>query len=146
MVRHKPTHFPGAAVRGAGALAGHSAGGLHFDGPDVRAPRRACSDAMAHLGAHSRAGACHGCRRSALAGLRARMPACMRLIDKALANNRDLRVAVLSIEQARAQYQIRSADQTPTVNLAATGNAPACIGRRHQQHLHRRPGAHRLGD
>jgi multidrug efflux system outer membrane protein len=43
------------------------------------------------------------------------------LIRLALVNNRDLRVAVLNIEQARAQYQIRRADQFPTVNLGATG-------------------------
>lgn len=45
-----------------------------------------------------------------------------RLIDLALANNRDLRVAVLNIEQVRAQYQIRRADQFPTLNAAATGS------------------------
>ena len=39
-----------------------------------------------------------------------------RLIDTALANNRDLRVAVLNIEQARAQLGIKRADQFPTVN------------------------------
>jgi outer membrane protein, multidrug efflux system len=44
------------------------------------------------------------------------------LIAVALQNNRDLRVAVLNIEQARAQFQIRRADQYPTVNLAATGS------------------------
>jgi outer membrane protein, multidrug efflux system len=43
------------------------------------------------------------------------------LIRLALANNRDLRVAVLNIEQARATWQIRRADQFPTVNLGATG-------------------------
>ncbi|MDO8450981.1 MAG: efflux transporter outer membrane subunit [Rhodoferax sp.] len=43
------------------------------------------------------------------------------LIRLALANNRDLRVAVLNIEQVRATYQIRRADQFPTLNLAATG-------------------------
>jgi len=37
------------------------------------------------------------------------------LITTALADNRDLRVAVLSIEQARAQYDIRRADRYPTV-------------------------------
>ena len=40
-----------------------------------------------------------------------------RLIDVALANNRDLRVAVLNLEQYRAQYQIRRADELP--NLGA---------------------------
>jgi multidrug efflux system outer membrane protein len=44
------------------------------------------------------------------------------LIELALANNRDLRVAILNIEQARAQYQIRRADTLPTVNAAITGN------------------------
>jgi outer membrane protein, multidrug efflux system len=44
------------------------------------------------------------------------------LIDLALTNNRDLRVAVLNIEQARAQYQIRRADQLPTVNLGVSGS------------------------
>jgi outer membrane protein, multidrug efflux system len=44
------------------------------------------------------------------------------LITLTLANNRDLRVATLNIEQVRAQYQIRRADQLPTVNLAASGN------------------------
>ncbi|HWH81615.1 MAG TPA: efflux transporter outer membrane subunit [Burkholderiaceae bacterium] len=42
-------------------------------------------------------------------------PRLKRLIELALANNRDLRVAVLNIEQARAQYQIRRADELPTV-------------------------------
>jgi multidrug efflux system outer membrane protein len=44
------------------------------------------------------------------------------LIALALSNNRDLRVATLNIEQVRAQYQIRRADQFPTLNLAASGN------------------------
>lgn len=44
------------------------------------------------------------------------------LIETALQNNRDLRIAVLNIEQARAQFQIRRADQFPTVNAAFTGS------------------------
>ena len=44
------------------------------------------------------------------------------LIALSLANNRDLRVATLNIEQVRAQYQIRRADQFPSVGLAAAGN------------------------
>ena len=39
------------------------------------------------------------------------------LIDLALQNNRDLRIAVLNIEQARAQYRIQRADQLPSVGL-----------------------------
>ncbi len=45
-----------------------------------------------------------------------------RLIDIALKNNRDLRIAALNIEQARAQYQIRRADQFPTVGIGASGS------------------------
>lgn len=44
------------------------------------------------------------------------------VVQRALTNNRDLRVATLNIEQVRAQYQIQRANQFPTVNLAATGN------------------------
>jgi multidrug efflux system outer membrane protein len=45
------------------------------------------------------------------------------LIHIALRNNRDLRVAVLNIEQARAQYQIQRSYEVPTVTLGATGLA-----------------------
>jgi outer membrane protein, multidrug efflux system len=41
-----------------------------------------------------------------------------RLITLALQNNRDLRLAVLNIELARAQFDIRRADQWPTVSAA----------------------------
>ena len=44
------------------------------------------------------------------------------LIGQALVNNRDLRVAALNIEQARAQYQIRRADQLPAVNGVFSGS------------------------
>lgn len=51
------------------------------------------------------------------------------LIETALANNRDLRVAVLNIAQARAQYDIRSADRFPTVGGTVSGSrAPAPNG------------------
>ena len=48
------------------------------------------------------------------------------VIQLALENNRDLRVAVQNIEQARAQYQIRRADQFPSVGVTggATRSAP----------------------
>jgi len=50
------------------------------------------------------------------------------LIAMALRNNRDLRVAVLNIEQARAQYDIRSADRFPTVNAAINGSRTPATG------------------
>ena len=43
------------------------------------------------------------------------------VIDLALANNRDLRVAVLNIEQSRAQYRIQRAALVPSVAASASG-------------------------
>ena len=48
-------------------------------------------------------------------------PRLRELVALALQGNRDLRLAVLAIEQARAQSQIRNADRLPTVNAQATG-------------------------
>jgi NodT family efflux transporter outer membrane factor (OMF) lipoprotein len=42
------------------------------------------------------------------------------LIRTALANNRDLRVAILNVEQAHTQVDVRRADLLPTINAAAT--------------------------
>src|SRR3989344_1939371 len=47
-------------------------------------------------------------------------PRLRQLIEVALANNRDLRVAVLNIEQARATFQVRRADLYPGVGLAVS--------------------------
>jgi multidrug efflux system outer membrane protein len=55
-------------------------------------------------------------------------PRLRELIALALQNNRDLRVAALNMEQVRAAYQIRRADQFPTLNLAATGNRQPTSG------------------
>ncbi|KVD96530.1 multidrug transporter [Burkholderia stagnalis] len=49
-------------------------------------------------------------------------PRLQRLIDIALKNNRDLRVSVLNIEAARAQYQITRADLFPKLDAVGTGN------------------------
>lgn len=52
------------------------------------------------------------------------------LIEIALRNNRDLRIAVLNIEQARAQYDIRRADRLPTVGVTVgASRAPTAEGR-----------------
>ena len=50
-----------------------------------------------------------------------RDPRLKKIIALALANNRDLRVAVLNVEQSRAQYRIVRADLMPTVNASASG-------------------------
>ncbi|MDO9280014.1 MAG: efflux transporter outer membrane subunit [Polaromonas sp.] len=48
-------------------------------------------------------------------------PQLRKLITVSLTNNRDLRIAVLNIEQTRAQFQISRANQFPTIGAAATG-------------------------
>ena len=43
-----------------------------------------------------------------------------RLIEISLVNNRDLRVAILNIEQARATYRIQRADELPSIGAGLT--------------------------
>ncbi|MBX9755057.1 MAG: AdeC/AdeK/OprM family multidrug efflux complex outer membrane factor, partial [Pseudomonadaceae bacterium] len=51
-----------------------------------------------------------------------RDPAMRQLIDTALQNNRDLRVAALNIEAYRAQYQIQRAELLPAVSANGSGS------------------------
>lgn len=44
------------------------------------------------------------------------------LIARALRNNRDLRIATLNVEAARAQYRIRRADLVPSIEARGTAN------------------------
>jgi multidrug efflux system outer membrane protein len=50
------------------------------------------------------------------------------LITLALQNNRDLRVSILNIEQARAAYQIQRSDRFPAVNAGVTGSRQSTPG------------------
>ncbi len=50
------------------------------------------------------------------------------LINLALANNRDLRVAILNIEQARAAFQIQRAARFPAINAGITANRASTAG------------------
>jgi multidrug efflux system outer membrane protein len=55
--------------------------------------------------------------------------ALQQVITFALAHNRDLRIALLNVELARAQLGLRRADQLPTVNASAGGSrAPNSAG------------------
>jgi multidrug efflux system outer membrane protein len=57
-------------------------------------------------------------------------PRLRRLIETALANNRDLRVAALNVDAYRAQYRIQRADLFPEVDAGASGSrqsAPASV-------------------
>lgn len=55
-------------------------------------------------------------------------PRLQSLIEQALANNRDLRVAVLNVERAQAQYGVQQADRLPTVNTGAGQTATRAPG------------------
>ena len=44
------------------------------------------------------------------------------LLTRALANNRDLRIATLNVEAARAQYRIQRADLVPSIEAQGTAN------------------------
>ena len=46
-----------------------------------------------------------------------------KLIETALANNRDLRIAALNVETMQAQYRIQRANQLPTINAAGQGTS-----------------------
>jgi len=50
------------------------------------------------------------------------------LIEQALANNRDLRVAVLNVQRAQAQYGVQRADQLPSVNAGLGQTAQRVSG------------------
>ncbi len=52
-----------------------------------------------------------------------RDPAPRRLVELALANNRDLRVAALNVERARAQLDVSLADRYPTVGVGISANS-----------------------
>ncbi|WP_324733206.1 AdeC/AdeK/OprM family multidrug efflux complex outer membrane factor [Pseudomonas paeninsulae] len=60
-----------------------------------------------------------------------RDPALQQLIESALVNNRDLRIAALNIEAYRAQYRIQRADLLPAVSADGSGSRqrlPADVG------------------
>ncbi|WP_144634627.1 AdeC/AdeK/OprM family multidrug efflux complex outer membrane factor [Bordetella genomosp. 13] len=69
-----------------------------------------------------------------------RDPVLQKLISLALADNRDMRVAALNVEVARAQYRIQRADLLPAVGVAGTGDiqrAPADLSRTGQASISR---------
>ncbi|MES2437693.1 MAG: efflux transporter outer membrane subunit [Verrucomicrobiota bacterium] len=55
-------------------------------------------------------------------------PRLRKLVETALANNRDLRVAALNVEQARAQYGISRSELFPAINLSASGERQRSMG------------------
>lgn len=55
-------------------------------------------------------------------------PHLQRLIELALAHNRDLRISTLAVEQARAQFQIQRASEWPNVGLGASAARSASSG------------------
>ena len=62
------------------------------------------------------------------------------LLSRALANNRDLRIATLNVEAARAQYRIQRADLMPAIDAqgdSTNARVPASLSRTGQSELNR---------
>jgi multidrug efflux system outer membrane protein len=62
------------------------------------------------------------------------------LLQRALANNRDLRIATLNVEAARAQYRIQRADLVPAIDAEGSANnqrVPASLSTTGQNELDR---------
>ncbi len=57
-------------------------------------------------------------------------PTLERLIEQALANNRDLRVAALNVERAQALYRVQRAEQLPAVGVQGTATRASGTGPR----------------
>jgi multidrug efflux system outer membrane protein len=55
-------------------------------------------------------------------------PRLRKLVETSLANNRDLRIATLNVEQARAQYAISRSELFPPVNAFGTGERRRGLG------------------
>lgn len=55
-------------------------------------------------------------------------PRLRKLVEVSLANNRDLRIATLNVEQSRAQYAISRSDLFPSVGIAANGERRRGLG------------------
>ncbi|UYB54310.1 efflux transporter outer membrane subunit [Xanthomonas sp. AM6] len=55
-------------------------------------------------------------------------PTLRELVALALANNRDLRQALLNVEAARAEYRVQRADRLPTLQLDASGVRQRALG------------------
>ena len=55
-------------------------------------------------------------------------PRLRKLVEFSLANNRDLRVATLNVEQSRAQYGISRSELFPNLNLSASGQRQRSLG------------------
>jgi len=62
------------------------------------------------------------------------------LLGRALVNNRDLRIATLNVEAARAQYRIQRADLVPSINATGVANnqrTPASLSQTGESELTR---------
>ena len=68
-------------------------------------------------------------------------PAVQAVIEKALAHNRDMRIAVARVEEARAQYGVLRADRLPNINANGTGSishVPADLSTTGKEYVSRR--------
>ena len=99
-------------------------GRLH-DGPEIRPARGSGPGRMAHRsGLCERAGRQHTPQKLRTCAWQEFFTdeKLHKLIEMALTNNRDLRLAALNVERARALYGIQRAELLPTVDATASGS------------------------
>lgn len=111
----KPTPFAAAVLAATALLAGCASMAPGYQAPTLPVPVAYPADAPAETAAAG--------QRAAALDWRTHFadPRLVQLIGEALANNRDLRLAALRVQEARAVYGIQRAERLPTVG--ASGGA-----------------------
>ena len=91
--------------------------------PDYERPAAPVDAAWPQGDAYSASGAAQTATAAADLGWREffRDPALQRLVEAALANNRDLRVAALNVEAYRAQHRIQRSELFPSISAGGSG-------------------------
>ncbi len=116
-MKHRSLSRPALLLACAAALAGCASLAPRYARPDAPVPA-----SLAATGTATGTGAA-----DAVATLDWRQvfldPRLQQVIAQALEHNRDLRVAVLNIDKARAQYRIQRADLFPSVSVSASESA-----------------------
>jgi multidrug efflux system outer membrane protein len=98
--------------------------------PDYQRPDAPVDGAWPQGAAYSANGAAQTDVAAAALGWREffRDPALQRLVETALANNRDLRIAALNVEAYRAQHRIQRSELFPSVSANGSGTRPRVPG------------------
>ncbi len=115
--RHLPGRRPAGVCALAAALALAGCGSL---APRYERPAAPVPTALPGAGSASDADARPADTQPILWTEFVRDPMLRSLVERALANNRDLRVAMLNVQRAQAQWRVTQADRWPTVGAGVT--------------------------